>query len=279
MKNTLKLVGLFVLIGFSFFYTDKVIDVIREEDKIMIELNQVKDSYKLDGIDASIVLNTIIPGVNGRVVNVDKSYKEMKNIGMFNKNSLVYDVVRPSISVVDNKDKYIIKGNSNKRMVSIVFIVSNDMYLERLNELSINKGVVFNYFLDYEFLINNTTLVKKISNSEFYSYGNVGKYTPDNLLFSNNLISRISDNEAVYCLNTKMDDDMLKLCSDNELYTITPSIQARDNLYNEVKKQLESGSIILVNLSSDNVSSMEVVIDYIKGKGLEIEGLSKMLSE
>ena len=33
MKNIIKMIGLFTLIGFSFFYTDKVIEVIREEDK------------------------------------------------------------------------------------------------------------------------------------------------------------------------------------------------------------------------------------------------------
>ena len=45
MKNLVKLLGLFVLIGFSFFYTDKVLNVIREEDKVMIELTSVIDVY------------------------------------------------------------------------------------------------------------------------------------------------------------------------------------------------------------------------------------------
>ena len=77
MKNILKIIGLFVLIGFSFFYTDKVVEVIREEDSIMIELQEVKDIYKIDAVSANVVSNTIIPGVNGRVVNIDKSYKEI----------------------------------------------------------------------------------------------------------------------------------------------------------------------------------------------------------
>ena len=42
MKNIIKLTGLVTLILFSFFYTDKVIEVIREEDSIMIELKEME---------------------------------------------------------------------------------------------------------------------------------------------------------------------------------------------------------------------------------------------
>ena len=43
MKSIVKLIGLLVLIGFSFFYTDKVIEVIREEDEIMIILSSKEE--------------------------------------------------------------------------------------------------------------------------------------------------------------------------------------------------------------------------------------------
>lgn len=279
MKNILKIVGLFVLMGFSFFYTDKVLEVIREEDNIMIELNNVKDLYKIEAVSANVVSNTIIPGVNGRVVNIDKSYKEMKSVGKFNKNSIIYDVVRPSVSISNNKDKFIIKGNSMKQMVSLVFLVDDDKYLDKINKVSIDEKIVFNYFVDYEFLIDNTTLIKESSNSEFYSYGNNGKYSPDNLLFSNNLISRISGNEAVYCLSSNMDLDVLNLCSSNDLYTLVPSVIAFDNMYNEVSKNLESGSIILFEINKDTVNNLDIIINYINGKGLKIGGLSDLLSE
>lgn len=279
MKNILKLVGLFVLMGFSFFYTDKVVEVIREEDNIMIEIQSVKDLYKIDAVSANVVDNTIIPGVEGRVVNVDKSYKEMKSIGKFNKNSLAYDVVRPSVSIANNKDKFIIKGNSLKQMVSILFVISDDKYLNKISKIAIDKDVIFNYFIDYEFLISNTTLVKEMNNGEFYSYGNKGKYTPDNLLFSNNLISRIRNEEAIYCLNINHDESGLEICSSNGLYTISPTFVTGENAYNVITKNLESGSIILIDISSDNINNLGIIIDYIKGKGLKIRGLSELINE
>lgn len=279
MKNIIKLTGLITLIVFSFFYTDKVIEVIREEDSIMIELKELEETYKIDAIDASIVSNTIIPGVNGRTINLDKSYKEMKSIGVVNKNMLVYDTIQPTISITNNKDKFIIKGNSTKQTVSLVFILNSDKYLTDLEEIITKKNITINYFVDYNYLINNTTKIKEMTNREFYSYGTDGTYTPDNLLFSNNLITRISNNEANLCLDSTMSNDIIKLCSNNNLYTITPSIVADKNAYKTIKENLNSGSIILIHMNKDNLKSLNTVIDYIEGKGLKIDGLSKLITE
>ena len=279
MKNIIKLTGLVTLILFSFFYSDKVIEVIREEDSIMVELKNMVDLYKIEAIDASVVSNTIIPGVNGRDINLDKSYKEMKSIGVVNNNMLVYDTIKPTVSITNNKDKFIIKGNSSKQMVSLVFILKNSKYLDKLEEIITKKDIIVNYFVDYDYLVNNTTKIKEMENREFYSYGNDGKYTPDNLLFSNNLITRISNNEANLCLDSTMSNDIIKLCSNNNLYTITPSIVVKKDFYKTIKENLSSGSIILIDINKENLNNLNTIVDYILGKGLKIEGLSSLITE
>lgn len=279
MKNILKSIGLVTLIGFSFFYTDKVIEVIQEEDKVMIELQNVQDVYKVEPINASIVENTIIPGLNGRKINIEKSYKNMKGNGVFNKSLIVYDTISPDISVRMNKDKFIILGNNNKQMISLVFILNSNKNLDKIEEILDNKGATANYFVDYKYLINNSTKIKELENREFYSYGDSGEYTPDNLLFSNNLISRISNNNAIYCLSSNMDKDVLELCHKNDLYTIVPNIIGDGNPYASVKENLSSGSIILLSMNSDTIQELGTIIDYIKGKGYKIDGLSKLLTE
>jgi len=279
MKNVIKLTGLVTLILFSFFYSDKVMEVIREEDSIMIELKEMEDLYRVEAIDASVVSNTIIPGVNGRSINLDKSYKEMKSIGVVNNNMLVYDTIKPTISITNNRDKFIIKGNSNKQIVSLVFLLDSDKYLSELEEIVSDKGIVVNYFVDYDYLVNNTTKIKGMSDREFYSYGSDGEYTPDNLLFSNNLITRISNNEANLCLDSTMSNDVIKLCSENNLYTITPSIVAFEDAYKTIKENVSSGSIILIDINKENINNLSTIIDYILGKGLKIEGLSSLITE
>ena len=278
MKSTLKIIGLFILIGFSFFYTDKVIQVIREEDKIMIELTSIEDTYRKEAVDATIIGNTIIPGLNGSVINIDDSYNKMKNLGIFDKNLLIYNDIVPNISITNNKDKFIVKGNNNKQMVSIIFIMDNDKYLDDINKILSLKQVKANYFVTYSYLINNSTKIKDIDH-EFYSYGDNGLYSNDNLLFSNNLLTRIKNNNAIYCLAKDMEENILNICNKNNLYTVTPSIIGSTNPYNTIKDKLTSGSIILLSMKKETMNELSTIIDYIKGKGLKIDTLSNLLSE
>lgn len=279
MKTIIRMIGLVTLIGFSFFYTDKVIEVIREEDEIMIELESIKDIYKIEPINATIVSNTIIPGQNGRNINIEASYKKMKSNGLFNENLLIYNDITPKINLNSNKDKFIIQGNNTKKIISLIFILDNNKYLDEITNILKIKDITVSYFIDYNYLINNSTIIKEIPNHEFYSYGNNGKYTSDNLLFSNNLISRISNNNAIYCLAKDMEKDILNLCSENNLYTITPTIIGEKKPYNHIKEKLTNGSIILLNLNKETTKELSTIIDYIKGKGYKIEGLSTLLSE
>ncbi len=279
MKNIIKLTGLLVLIGFSFFYTDKVIEVIREEDQIMIQIKAKKDHYALSSLNATVEGDTIIPGIKGREVNVEGSYKKMKDQGIFNENLLIYDEIDPKIRLENNQDKYIISGNHNKKMVSLIFPLENGRYLESIDKILKSNNVVANFFVDYTYLINHSTTIKEKSYHEFYSYGSNGKYTPDTILFSNNLISRITNNDATYCLISKKSKEVLELCNKNNLYTILPNILGEKTPYKNIKNNLTSGSMLLLSMNSETTNELSLIIDYIKGKGYQIVGLSNLLSE
>ena len=279
MKRIIKFTGLLTLILFSFFYTDKVVEVIRENDKLMIELEQVSDNYKVNAINGIISGDTIKPGISGKKVNIEKSYKQMKEKGIFDENLIKYDKIVPKINMSHNQNKYIIGGNKERNMVSIVFILDNKKYLKKVEDLSISKDVTINYFVTYDYLVDNSTNITKMTNSEFYNYGSDGEYSPDNILFANNLISRITDNEAIYCLTKYKNEKVLNLCSENNLYTILPNIIVKSDPYSEVKKSLASGSIILMEMDNDSTTELGIIVDYIRGKGYDVVGLSKMLSE
>lgn len=278
MKKVFKLMGLFVLILFSFFYTDKTLNIIKENDPIMVEINNNKDNYMVPAINGSVDGDYIIPGINGREVDVDASYSNMKLVGKFNDSSLVYKDVIPDNSISLNKDKFIIKGNSRKNMVSILFVLSNDKYLDNLEKIIVDKNVSVNYFVDYSYLVNNSTRIKNLSNCEVYSYGNMGKYTSDNLLFSNNLISRITDNDAIFCIGNG-NKDILSLCSSYGLYTLNPVYINSNDIYMQVKNSVSSGSIILLDINYNTVNNLILIIDFINGKGLRLSKLSDLLNE
>jgi hypothetical protein len=76
-----------------------------------------------------------------------------------------------------------------------------------------------------------------------------------------------------------MERDILDLCSKNNLYTVVPTVVVDKNPYNTINSNLSSGSIILLPMNNETVKELSIIIDYIKGKGFKIVGLSSLLSE
>lgn len=274
MKKAFKYFGIITLICFSFFYTDKVMMVVSEIDPLKIQITNIKDSLKLSVNEAIVTSDTIIPGTNGREVNIDKSYKQMKKSDIFNINLIKYDVITPEYTLKDNLDKYIIQGNVNKKSISILFIINSDNNFDKIINILNNKNVVANFFVEYKYLNNNINKIRKISNHNIYSYQD--NYTYDTLLISNNIIKRVSNNEPKYCLVKEKNKNNLNVCSYTDMYTVMPNLNGS---YNEIKTKLENGSIILFDTTSNITNELSYMIDFIISKGYNILSLEELLTE
>lgn len=274
MKKLFKIFGIITLMCFSFFYTDRVMDVIADNDPLKNEIINLSDNYKLSSNEAVVSGDTIIPGTNGREVNIDKSYKKMRTGNVFNDKLLTFNVLYPEYRLKDNIDKYIINGNVNKKEVSILFIINNDNNLDKIINILNNKNTKANLFVEYNYLFNNISKIKKYNSNNIYSYSN--KYVYDTLVISNNIIDRISNNKANYCLTKIKDKDNLNICSYSNMFTIIPSIIGN---YNDIKNKLSNGSIILLDTNINSVNELSYIIDFINGKGYSIVGLDELLNE
>ena len=102
MKNFFQILGVFALFAISLLYTEQAVTVVRQLDDFMIKINEVKEQYEIKPIDAIITNDEIIPGLNGRKVDADKSYRNMKRAGQFNPNLFEYYSVKPTISLKNN---------------------------------------------------------------------------------------------------------------------------------------------------------------------------------
>lgn len=280
MKKIFQTIGLLSLICFSFIYTEKTITVLKENDPLMIEIEENKDNYNKKYINAIINNNTITPGIYGKSVNLDKSYNKMKSTGIFNKKLLVYDYIKPEISLDNNYDKYIIGGNKLSNKISILFIINNSKYIDEL--LNINETYLtnFNLFINTSYLNENISSLYKISlNNQIFNYGNSGIYKKELLILGNNIINRNTNNLSNYCLVKKENKETLEICSKNKMYTILPSIIIEYNPYNEIIKNIKSGDIILFELNKNNLLELGTIINFINKKGLTIVKLSDLLNE
>lgn len=268
----IKLLGLICLICFTFFYTEKIITVTIEQDDIMIKLKEIEKEYKIEPINAIIKDDTIIPGNIGSYIDTETSYKQMKKIGYFENSLISYKSIYPEISIYNNYNKYIINGNPYNKNISLIYILNNNKTIDNILNTINNKNIPITFFIDSSFLNNNIDIISKIKNYEIYNYGNNGNYTKDNLIITNNIINNKSNNNSLYCLFLIKNNTSLNNCSNNKMLSIIPSIT---NNYNDIKNNIQNGSIILIN----NTQELPNVIDYIKSKGYQILPLSKVVKE
>lgn len=279
MKRIFESIGLFSLIVLSFLGTEKLATAIKENDDIMKQIKEVSIQYIDKSIDAKVVDNTIIPGISGSAVNIKKSYKEMKKINSFNNNLLVYERVKPNVSVDGVFNKYIIGGNKNKKQVSLLFLVDNNDNIDRVLSVLGNNKVTF-YVDGIWFEDNNKKIMDLISRGHIV--GNLGysnDYSDNGVSWMNTIVTKVGNQKDSYCYNEIDDQFSLNRCALNESYTIRPNIIVESDPLITIKENLSNGSIISMNVNDENIKELPLVIKYINSRGLDIVNIEKLLEE
>lgn len=251
-----KMIGIMGLLVFSFYLTDFVTELAINKNPLMQIIKSNSQNYYVSSVNATISDNTIIPGIKGKKVNEMETFLNMKDFGSFNINYLIYDYIKPDVSVDDNLDKIIVSGNKSLRQVSLL-IKSNKNIIEYLN----NKDIKYSKLVD----VNSELDVNENINieNEKKSFENL-----DTLLNKKNL------NERICILNYSNIDK----CKVNEYYIVKPTYILENSNYVKVLNEVDNGSIILIddNLSLDNFRVFE---NKIINKDLEFVYLSEIIKE
>ena len=281
MKRFFEILGFLSLICFSFFYTEKTIDVVKEVDDIMITLKEQAPKYQVKAENAKIDGMFMIPGISGKIVNIQKSYEEMKHYGKFHPNLLVYDKVSPEISIKNRYDKYIQTGNPKNRQVSFLFVGDEKGNPSPIIEILKEKKVTGTFFIDGSWLEKNQNELVSLIEGKFtvgnYSYR--GNYGHESFVWIDTIIKRVGGQKQSYCLVEKENKKALSTCKLQKDYTIYPNIIMKENPYSELTEQVESGSIILMRLDAQVKKELPLMITYLKQKGYEIVNLEQLLEE
>ncbi len=281
MQKLYKVVGVLLLGLFSFFYTEKVIDLIRESDPIMRNIKKSESDYKIDPVDAKIKDNKIIPGISGKVIDYDSSYKKMKKYGTYNESLTVFKEELPAISIDDYYDKYIAQGSGINNDVSLVFEVKVGDDITNILNILIENNAKATFFVDGLWLENNNDLAIFMAEEgyeiEILNYDN----NYDELYFSSSLtlINSITNLKPKYCFAKYDNKEVLELCEKLNLHTIIPTIMTGNYPYSDIKKKLSKGSIIGFNINSSTEIELSTIINYIKQKGYIMNTLDSLLSE
>ena len=179
LKKYTSYLGVLVLACFSFYYTDRAVDIVKRNDPIMKNILANEENFYINPVSAIIDGDELITGMNGKKVNIDESYQNMKKLDEYNESMLVFDEVIPDISLTNGFDKYIVGGNTTKNQVALVFKVNDSYYVENVNNILLDKNVLATFFMDGSVVENNMEdVLELVSNGyEIENLGFNGSYT------------------------------------------------------------------------------------------------------
>lgn len=278
MKKFFKYLGILTLLCGSFIYTEKATTVVKELDDIMIQIKANKDKYYVPPVEAIIENDTIIPGINGMEIDVNKSYQNMRSIGLYSDKYYKYKIIKVSNLLDNNMDKYIISGNKNKGIASLVFLVEKNTNIDKVIKILDKNKVKANFFIDGTWLENNNSEIYTIVNNE-HGVGSIGynyNYKNSSYAWLDNIIKRVSKEDTSYCI--KVDEESLNKCSQNENYTISAPIIVKNPLIS-TKEILTNGSIIIYKINPNLEKELPLIINYIYSKGITMDTLKNLLQE
>ena len=269
MNNKIKIIGIIFLAGFSFFYTEKVTSIIKDNDPIMKQIKDIKKDMVVNKIDRIIINDEYITSINGCIVDEEESYNGMKNSGEF-KQELI---VMKEDNQKDKEKLFIVGGNKKKRNVSIILLNID----EDLDKYIKKNKIKINYFLDGKYIKDNINKIINISKySNIYNFGRNREYSDKYLLYDNTVILNNLNNESNYCLTSTKNNNTLDTCFTYNMDTIKKEYIS-DNIITYTKENLENGQIFVFD--KYNYSDLKIAINYILSKGYNIVMLNELLNE
>lgn len=241
---------------FSFYYTEQIANIVLNKNPLMVTINEESDNFNVKSVNAVIKGDYIIPGINGLKVNKKESFYNMQQEEVFNNYYLVFEQVKPEISLDNYKDKIIKNGNGKLKRVSFIFATNNE---------------VSDYFKSLEL---KGSMLTKVDSYKHNSYFEVINNETTNFKTLENTLNLNKENKHICVINETNKD----ICLKHKNYLVEPELTLTNNNLVSVKKNIGNGSIILV-MESATIDDLKMLLKEVNYKGLEMVYLSEIISE
>lgn len=252
MKKIYRHIGIIGICIISFYYTNMVALFVKSKNPIYQEI--LSNNKEIKSIDSIIDSNYIIPGLNGKKINIDESFSNMHKINNYDESLLVYDEITPKVSLEDNKDKIIKRGNSKKNQVSLIFD---------------KESILTKYLLDNNYNIN-LLIDKEEYNKSMELINN------SNIESTYNKIDKYLDKKKINKKLCYVNSNINTLCKNKYLFN-TSLIINHTNISTTIN-QITNGEIIKIE-NSITKEELQLILQQIKFKKLDVVFLSKLISE
>ena len=281
MRKFFQIIGITTLMMGSFIFTYKVQMTSKMTDELLNEIKSKKDGYKENAVEPYIDDNTIIPGIDGREVDVEKTYEQMSKVGYFDDKLIVYKELKLENSLDKNKDKYIISLNKSKMNTNLLFKVDNSDDITNIVKILDDNKVKGTFFITSKYLEKHHNQIINLV-EKGYTIGNLSNnedYEDSDFIWMKTILTNIGPQKYNYCFAKKENKIIIKMCNLQDSYTILSKNIIKNSPLLNVKKQLNPGSIIVLEVNKELNSQIEAIINYINSKGYSIVSLEEGLKE
>ncbi len=276
------------------------LEVSIKKDSLYHEIVLNSEKYKIPASDAKIDrIWKALPGYNGLKVDIEASYKKMKESGEFEEEKLVFKQVKPAIHLEDLPPAPIYKGHPDKPMVSFIINVAwGNEYLPDMLATLKKHHVSATFFLEGRWVQKYPELAKMIADAG-HEIGNHSFSHPDlkvssstkirqEMMKTNDVIKATIGSSPVWFAppSGSYRDEVVTIAAEEKMGTIMWSVDtvdwqkpSPDVLINRVMSKVHNGAIILMHPTSSTAQSLDRLIIRIKQKQLQINTITELLKE
>ncbi|WFA07415.1 MULTISPECIES: polysaccharide deacetylase family protein [Bacillus] len=276
------------------------VTVAAQKDELYQELVQKAPEYEAKPQNAKIdKIWKAMPGYNGIKVNIEKSYKKIKEAGEFNEKLLVYDQVRPKVHLESLKPEPIYRGHPDKPMVSFLINVAwGNEHLEKMLPILNKHHVKATFFLEGKWVKNHPDLAKSIVKGG-HEIGNHSYNHPDMSRLTRERISeqlRMTNEQIKETLGVKpkwfappsgsfrkeVVDQAHQMGMGTVMWTVDTIDWQKPQpavLQQRVLSKVHNGAMILMHPTDPTAKSLDALIQNLHEKGYHIGTVSQLLNE
>jgi probable sporulation protein (polysaccharide deacetylase family) len=276
------------------------VEATKSKDRLYLEIEEKGKKYETPAQDAKIdKVWKAIPGYNGLIVDVEASFKNMKELGKFDERRLVFKQVPPKVHLDDLPPAPIYRGHPEKPMVALLINVAwgNEYIPDMLDTLK-RHNVKATFFLEGRWVKNNPDMAKMIVDAG-HEIGNHSYSHPDLKIMSNEAIrdQLVKTNEVIEATtgvkckwfappSGSYRDDVVKIAHELHMKTIMWSVDTIDwqkpspsVIVERVMSKIHPGAMVLMHPTASTSQALETLILSIKQKEYEIANVSTLLDE
>ena len=308
-----RIVSLLIVAVIAFFmvktpFVDEYISMLKTEaietsltkDPLYYEIEERRMDYEVPAQDAKIdKVWKKMPGYNGLVVDLEASYKNMKEAGEFRENLLVFKQISPKIHLADLPPSPIYRGHPDKPMVALTVNVAwGNEYLSPILATLKKHKIHGTFFLEGRWAKENPELVKMIFDAG-HEIGNHSYSHPDMKTLSREQAEQeLKETNAIIQATIghtpkffappsgSYKEETVEIADSLGMETIMWTVDTIDwknpspsVIINRVTKQVHNGAIILMHPTESSAKALETLIVKLQGYGYAIGTVTELLDE